>query len=96
MSIFHVTIQSALFQIAVKAVYLRRHCHVNLPRQLLIPGRSQAFLSLFTVRLILTSDNDRGCLSVNYYILGEFLTIIPRARMGYESIAHEAEGRMGY
>ena len=24
------------------------------------------------------------------------LTIIPRARMGYESIAHEAEGRMGY
>ena len=26
----------------------------------------------------------------------EDLTIIPRARMGYESIAHEAEGRMGY
>ena len=25
-----------------------------------------------------------------------FLTIIPRARMGSESIAHEAEGRMGY
>ena len=24
------------------------------------------------------------------------LTIIPRARMDYESIAHEAEGRMGY
>ena len=24
------------------------------------------------------------------------LTIIPRARMGYESIAREAEGRMGY
>ena len=24
------------------------------------------------------------------------LTIIPRARMGYESIAHEAEGLMGY
>jgi len=24
------------------------------------------------------------------------LTIIPRARMGSESIAHEAEGRMGY
>ena len=24
------------------------------------------------------------------------LTIIPRARMGYESIAHEAEDRMGY
>ena len=26
---------------------------------------------------------------------GEYLTIIPRARMGSESIAHEAEGRMG-
>ena len=26
----------------------------------------------------------------------EYLTINPRARMGSESIAHEAEGRMGY
>ena len=26
----------------------------------------------------------------------EYLTIIPRVRMGYESIAHEDEGRMGY
>ena len=25
-----------------------------------------------------------------------YLTIIPRARMGSETIAHEAEGRMGY
>lgn len=25
-----------------------------------------------------------------------YLTIIPRARVGSESIAHEAEGRMGY
>ena len=24
------------------------------------------------------------------------LAIIPRARMGFESITHEAEGRMGY
>ena len=29
----------------------------------------------------------------NIYI---HLTIIPRARMGSESIAHEAEGRIGY
>ena len=29
-----------------------------------------------------------------FYII--YLTIIPRARMGSESIAHEAEGRMGY
>ena len=28
--------------------------------------------------------------------LAEYLTIIPRARMGFESIAHEAEGRMGH
>ena len=27
---------------------------------------------------------------------GYYLTIIPRAQMGSESIAHEAEGRMGY
>ena len=26
----------------------------------------------------------------------EYLTIIPQAQMGSESIAHEAEGRMGY
>ena len=26
----------------------------------------------------------------------EYLTIIPRARMGSESMAHETEGRMGY
>ena len=26
----------------------------------------------------------------------KYLTIIPRARMGPESVAHEAEGRMGY
>ena len=25
-----------------------------------------------------------------------YLTIIPRARMGSKSIAHEAQGRMGY
>ena len=25
-----------------------------------------------------------------------YLSIIPRARMGFESIGHEAEGRMGY
>ena len=28
--------------------------------------------------------------------ISEYLTIIPRARMGSESIAHEAEGRIGY
>ena len=26
----------------------------------------------------------------------DYLSITPRARMGSESIAHEAEGRMGY
>ena len=26
----------------------------------------------------------------------DYLTIIPRVQMGSESIAHEAEGRMGY
>ena len=33
----------------------------------------------------------------NILVAGEeYLTIIPRAQMGYESIAHEAEGRMGF
>ena len=27
---------------------------------------------------------------------GDYLTIVPRARMGSESIAHEAEGWIGY
>ena len=32
---------------------------------------------------------------VFYSSENNYLTIIPRAQMGYESIAHEAEGRMG-
>ena len=34
----------------------------------------------------------------NFYCCGKgkYLTIIPQARMGFESKAHEAEGRMGY
>ena len=40
----------------------------------------------------------RGLLSFLNFLrnLLSSLTIIPRARMGSESIAHEAEGRMGY
>ena len=34
--------------------------------------------------------------TLTYPYLPMYLTIIPRARMGSESIAHEAEGRMGY
>ena len=33
---------------------------------------------------------------VTILVLMLYLTIIPRARMGSESIVHEAEGRMGY
>ena len=46
----------------------------------------------FNVKLFLS---DAPALN-NLYSFAFFLTIIPRARMGYESIAHEAEGRMGY
>ena len=35
-------------------------------------------------------------LFLHYYIQCEYSTIIPRAQMGSESIAHVAEGRMGY
>ena len=55
-------------------------------------------------RAVLLAYNNVSCaegLSLNKgnYLLEfrqELLTIIPRARMGSESIAHEAEGRMGY
>ena len=33
---------------------------------------------------------------IHIYNIYIYLTIIPRARMGCESIAHEAEGRMSY
>ena len=35
-------------------------------------------------------------LSLAYIFFCVYLTIIPRARMGSESTAHEADGRMGY
>ena len=41
-----------------------------------------------------------GSTNKNHFPVDEYyenqLTIIPRARMGSESIAHEAEGRKGY
>ena len=47
-----------------------------------------------------TSDfytcNRKFCLNIVGIQDVNFLTIIPRAQMGSESIAHEAEGRMGY
>ena len=47
---------------------------------------SNKFLQLIFCNLI----HGFSCASIYY------LTIIPRARMGYESIAHVAEGRMDY
>ena len=44
---------------------------------------------------IWTCDRPHGWFIVNRSAV-DYLTIIPRARMGSESIAHEAEGRMGY
>ena len=34
--------------------------------------------------------------AMHFMLFQNYLTIIPRARMGSESIANEAEGRMGY
>ena len=42
-----------------------------------------------------TNQSARICLRL-VLPYNKLLTIIPRARMGSESIAHEAEGRMGY
>ena len=36
------------------------------------------------------------CTQQDIYSTVEYLTIIPRAQMDYESIGHEAEGLMGY
>ena len=47
---------------------------------------------------MITLDNyfSSGQSQILKYIDMKQLTIIPRARMGSESIAHEAEGQMGY
>ena len=44
----------------------------------------------------MTAIADVGLLSTLHYDELTSLTIIPRAQMGSESIAHETEGRMGY
>ena len=43
-------------------------------------------------------ENGKEIISVRFVMskLIKYLTIIPRARMSSESIAHEAEGRMDY
>ena len=44
----------------------------------------------------MTAIADVDLLSTLHYDELTSLTIIPRAQMGSESLAHEAEGRMGY
>ena len=63
-------------------------------------------MNLFTNSCYLISANGKAFLHphknekqptiLQFFLTMGQLTIIPRARMGYESIAHEAEGRMGY
>ena len=56
------------------------------------------------VRAVLSERTERASFSGSRVSRGdlrllwptEYLTIIPRARIGSESIAHEAEGRTGY
>ena len=70
--------------------------HVGVPPPLLpSPPRGMTF-ALVKV-FIENKDLLRGLFTVgNLYYCHGYLTVIPRARMGSESIAHEAEGRMGY
>ena len=44
-------------------------------------------------KVVLTYRNDNW-----YEVMGlwRYLAIIPQVRMGYESIAHEAQGQIGY
>ena len=49
------------------------------------------------MKFLFRQNTDKLNLSKLFYcLLTRYLTIIPRARMGYELIAHDAEGRMGY
>ena len=49
---------------------------------------------IFFMNLIMSIHVHVGLL-LKFQVVG-YLRIIPRARMGSESIAHEAEGRMSY
>ena len=53
--------------------------------------RKGSKLNLLVCEAAVDIDKGAQCNSGN-----RLLTIIPQARMGSESIAHEAEGRMGY
>ena len=59
-------------------------CNVNIPTTFESVDRSESSNSIIRFRKLLIR-----CIFA-------YLTIIPRARMGSESIAHEAEGQMGY
>ena len=57
------------------------------------------FFAFVVVVVVCKSDAtsmDIGKHLSNWSTLAGYLTVIPQARMGSESIAHEAEGRMGY
>ena len=47
-------------------------------------------------RAIRTLHQTRPLARVSGFLLVKYLTVIPGARMGSESIAHEVEGQMGY
>ena len=54
-------------------------------------------VDIFTRGRIVLSSPKRAPVDWNWPLSREkYLTIIPRAQMGYESIAHEAGGRKGY
>ena len=54
------------------------------------------FFVVVVVCKIDATSMDIGKHLSNWSTLSGYLTITPRARMGSESIAHEAESRMGY
>ena len=62
----------------------------------LITSFARAVVRSFDVKTLSISITTERFCSTLVNIWKKYLTIIPRARMGSESIAHEAEGRMGY
>ena len=58
--------------------------------QIIVIREKRQYLTTKQKQIALTPFTDKPLLRLR------LLTIIPRARMGSESIAHEAESRMGY
>ena len=63
---------------------------------LLIAFRKQCVCFKYNMNVLFAGRSDTLCMQTALQSYITYLTIIPQVRMGYELIAHEAKGRMGY